>query len=67
VLPAARDPEGAVKLTVWALKVTLVLDPAVLGTIELLAGAPAPPFVIEVGGRRVAAQVSAKNHGRGAP
>jgi len=40
--------------------VTLVLDAAVLGKIELPTGAPAPLFVIEAGGRRVSGQVSAK-------
>jgi len=61
VLPPARDPKGAVKLTAKALKVMLVLDPVVFGKIELLRGASAPPFVIDVGDRKVRAQISAKS------
>ena len=61
VLPPARDPRGAVKLSAKALEVTLVLDPVVFGQIELPPGTPAPPFVIDVGDRKVRAQISAKS------
>jgi hypothetical protein len=61
VLPPARDPEGSVKLSAKALKVTLLLDPVVVGKLELGSGAPAPPFVIAVAGRTIHAQVSAKS------
>ena len=53
--------DGTVTLQAKALKVTLVLNVAAVAAITLPQGASAPPFVIEVGGRRVRAQVSAKN------
>jgi hypothetical protein len=60
VMPPAHDPAVAVRLNAKALKVTLVLDAAMVAMIELKNGAPAPPFVIDVGDRKERAQVSAK-------
>lgn len=60
VMPPARDPKGAVKLAAKALKATMTLDPAVVGQIELLPGAAAPLLIVDVDGRKVRVQLSAK-------
>jgi hypothetical protein len=53
-------PPNAVSLTARALKVTLVLDAAQVGQIDLRDGQTTTPFIIEVAGREVRAQVSPK-------
>src|SRR5262249_50690923 len=53
-------PGGAVRLAAKAVKASLVLDPAIVAEIERPDGAPAPPLVVAVDGRRLRAQVSAK-------
>jgi hypothetical protein len=61
-VPRAWTKDGRLRLQARALKVTLVLDhPAVLAGLAVPLGKPHVPVVIDVAGRRVTGQFTAKS------
>ena len=60
-VPRAWSKDGRLRLQARALKVTLVIDPAVLAGLDVPIGKPHVPFVIDVGGRRVTGRFTAKS------
>jgi hypothetical protein len=57
----AWTKDGRLRLTARSLKVTVVVDPAVLAGIEVPTGKPHVPIVIDVAGRKVTGQFTAKS------